>query len=537
MRKTLILIFCLLLAFTLAIGVSANEVEEATDISESTDISGKGYKSFQFLKDKRLNYYKSSGDTTLVLTNEEGMASLYLMFDYEYGQYTIKDTNNGRSITAGTYSFLHEFIDLQAAFGYLPTSVTLEFSNGAVQLGEIYVFSSGETPDFVQKWEPPLDGKADILMMPTHGDDDQLYFAGLLPYYAGELDCAVQVVYLTNHRCYTNLRIHEMINGLWATGVENYPLFAYRLDFRPKGDSIKDAYRTYASYGIYKDDLVGYVVEQFRRFKPQVVVGHDINGEYGHAMHKVYSEIIREAVEISNDPNAYSESAQKYGLWDVPKTYLHLLADNPIEINYDIPLESYDGLTAFQVTQKYGFPAHETQQQYRNFWTWLNGTKGEITKATEIELYNPCKFGLYRSTIGEDVAKNDFLENIVTYAEQERIEQERLEQERLEKERLERERLERIQQELAEIQQKRLDELERLEQERLEQERLEQERLEKERLEQEELERAIAEARKKNRITIACMAAVLLAAWNLASKLTKKHIEKQKNSKRLNSQK
>ena len=46
---------------------------------------------------------------------------------------------------------------------------------------------------------------------------------------------------------------------------------------------------------------------------------------------------------------------------------------------------------------------------------------------------------------------------------------------------------------------------------------------------------AIAEAKKKNRITIVCMAAVLLAAWNLASRLTKKHLEKQKNKKRLNS--
>ena len=59
--------------------------------------------------------------------------------------------------------------------------------------------------------------------------------------------------------------------------------------------------------------------------------------------------------------------------------------------------------------------------------------------------------------MGEDVLKNDFIENIVTYAEQERLEQERLEQERLEQERLEQERLE------ADLEAK------RLEQERLEQ--------------------------------------------------------------------
>jgi hypothetical protein len=126
-------------------------------------------------------------------------------------------------------------------------------------------------------------------MMPTHGDDEQLYFAGLLPYYAGELDYAVQVVYLTNHRSLTNTRVHEMLNGLWATGVENYPIFGYTLDFRI--DDRDATYRVYAQNNISKEDLVGFVVEQFRRFQPQVVVGHDIKGEYGQAPGKVSEDL------------------------------------------------------------------------------------------------------------------------------------------------------------------------------------------------------------------------------------------------------
>lgn len=521
MRKRILFAICLALAVSLAISAGAEEVKDAVDISDDTTISGDGYNSFGFLTDKDDMIYRQSDKTaSIILESDTGIGSLYLMFDYEYGEYTVTDNATGKTLTAGTYSFIHEFIDIEAGFGYTPKSLTLDFSSGAVYLSEIYIFSSGETPDFVQKWEPPLDGKTDILMMPTHGDDDQLYFAGLLPYYAGELDCAVQVVYLTNHRCYTTLRVHEMINGLWATGVENYPIFGYKLDFRI--DDLQGSYQVYANNGISKDDLVGFVVEQLRRFKPQVVVGHDINGEYGHGMHRVYADIIMDAVEISNDPESYPELAQEYGVWDVPKTYLHLLEENPIEINYDIPLESFDGLTAFQVTQKYGFPCHVTQQVYRNFWIWLNGSNGEITKATEIEKYNPCKFGLYRSTIGEDVQKNDFLENITTYAEQERLEQERLEQERLEKERLEQERLEK-----ERLEQERLEQ-ERLEQERLEQERLEQERLEQERLEREELELLIAEANRRQSITIICLTVVCFVGSSLAFRFTKKHFEKNK---------
>ena len=110
-------------------------------------------------------------------------------------------------------------------------------------------------------------------------------------------------------------------------------------------------------------------------------------------------------------------------------------------IDYDVPLEAFDGMTAFMATQTYGYPCHETQQ-YTWFTDWINGKTTPITKATEIKSYNPSHFGLYRSTVGEDVLKNDFMENITSYEEQARLEAERLEQERLEAERLEKERLE-----------------------------------------------------------------------------------------------
>ncbi len=505
MKKLLIWILSVILLFSLAISVNADEPEQATDISSGTTFSGTGYASFSFLIDKDdLSYRRSNGNAAITLENPAGIGSLYLIFDYEYGEYAIRDNNSEKVISAGTYGFLHEFADLESGFGYAPTSITVDFANGGVQLSEIYVFSTGETPSFVQKWEPPLDGKADILVMPTHGDDDQLFFAGLFPYYAGELDCAVQVAYLTDHRCYTNVRIHEIINGLWVSGVENYPVFASRLDFMTPGNGLKDAYDLYAKYGISKDQLIGFAVEQFRRFKPQVVVGHDINGEYGHAMHKVYADIIMKGIEISNNPESYPESAQKYGLWDVPKTYLHLLEDNPIALNYDIALDHFNGLTAFQVTQKYGLPCHVSQKYYSTFSLWYTDLEGELTKATDIKVYSPCKFGLYRSTIGPDVKKNDFLENIITYEEQIRLEQERLEQERLEQERLEQERLEQ-----ERLEQERL-EKERLEQERLEKERLEKERLEKERLEKQRQEQLAAEAKRVRLMTAVSVSGILV---------------------------
>ncbi len=500
-RKIFLIFLCLIGILALGLSVHADELPVAQDVTADTKISGTGYDSFSFLKDGNIKTYKKSANSaSITLENSEGIASLYLLFDLEYGEYTITDNNTGNILSGGIHGFLHEYVDLESAFLSAPTSITLDFENGSVRLSEIYAFSSGSAPKFVQQWEKPLEGGADLLLLATHGDDDQLFFAGLLPYYAGELDCRVQVAYLTDHRNLTHGRTHEMLNGLWAVGVDAYPVFGTFSDFRI--DSLQGTYNEYASQGVSKDMLLEYVVEQLRRFRPQAVVGHDVNGEYGHGMHMVYTDLLRQAVEITNDETKFSASAQQYGVWDVPKTYLHLWNENPIVMDYDTPLQYFDGLTAFQATQKLGYPCHESQQ-YTWFTRWINGNNGEITKATQIDTYNPCNFGLYRTTVGPDVEKNDFLENLTTYAEQERLEQERLEQERLEQERLEQERLEQ----------------ERLEQERLEKERLEQERLEQERLEQERLQAEQAAMRKKLLIAGGCLCVLLILLAIVVSKL------------------
>jgi len=439
-RKLLLFILCLVLILTAALVVTAEEADVAKDIRDSTTVSGSGYTNFSFLFDNNLNSYKkSTGNTTIKLQNDEGIGSLYILFQKEYGEYTITDNTTGETITAGQYDFLHEYIDLEKAFGYCPVSVTLSMKNGAVRLSEVYVFSSGKAPDYVQVWELPLEGKTDILLLSTHGDDEQLFFAGLLPYYTQERGYNVQVAYMTNHQLDNLARAHEMLNGLWAVGVRNYPVFGPFEDFLR--ETLRETYQEYAARGTSKTDIQEFVITQLRRFKPQVVVGHDINGEYYHGMHMVYTDSLIKVLELSGDATQFTDSAEKYGVWDVPKTYLHLYDQNKIVMDYDTPLEAWDGLTAFEVTQKYGYPCHESQQ-WTWFTRWINGSGIEITKASQIKTYNPCLFGLYRSTVGEDVLKNDVMENIVSYGEQERLEQERLEQERLEQERLEQERLE-----------------------------------------------------------------------------------------------
>lgn len=417
-RKILVLCCTAAIIFSSGNGASASEIPEMAE-----DISGKklvekqkGFSSVSQLFDGReRDPLKFREDAWITLAHEEGIGSLYLVFDTEYGEYTVTDPETGKTHRAGTDGFLHEFLDLETIFGTAPARVTLSFENGAGKLNELYAFTPGQTPDFVQKWQLPAEGETDIVLFSTHGDDEQLFFAGLLPYYAAERDCQVQVVYMTGHRNMSMRRSHEMLDGLWAVGIRSCPVFGPFGDYNTS--SASEAYHRYRQKGISQEDILSFVVEQVRRFRPKVAVGHDLNGEYGHGMHMVYAENLCKAVEVSADPALFPESAEAYGVWDVPKTYLHLFPEKPIVMDWDQPLGSFDGMTAYEVTKKLGFPRHVSQQTYYSWYFSGKDTAAEITQ------YSPCEFGLYRSTVGEDVQKNDFLENVTTYAQDAILEQ------------------------------------------------------------------------------------------------------------------
>ena len=80
-------------------------------------------------------------------------------------------------------------------------------------------------------------------------------------------------------------------------------------------------------------------------------------------------------------------------------------------------------MTAYEVTKNLGFPEHASQQSYYSWYFSGKDTAADITQ------YSPREFGLFRSTVGDDVLKNDFLENVTTYAQDAALEKQRLEEE------------------------------------------------------------------------------------------------------------
>lgn len=298
-----------------------------------------------------------------------------------------------------TGEFLHRAVRLCEPF---LGDITITFSETAA-VSEIEI--ADNVPADAQFWEKN-DSECDLLILSTHADDEQLFFAGVLPLYATNKDCETQVVYFTNHYDWP-VRRHEALNGLWAVGVTRYPVWS---DFPDAyATSRQTAINNLENAGFSEADAMGFQIEQIRRFKPQVILGHDLAGEYGHGQHILNATLLTDAVALASDGTAHPESAEKFGTHDTPKLYLHLYPENTVTLDLDTPIEGI-GKTPYQLS-KDGYSKHRSQAEFW-FTAWLNGENGEYTSAKQIEKYSPTLWGLYRSTVGPDTGKNDIFENL-----------------------------------------------------------------------------------------------------------------------------
>ena len=430
--------------------------EAAENLTEGLRITLSGGKGKKNITDDSIRTYSSfQGGETITLESDSPMGSFYVLWNKIPGQWTYKIGD--KAFPGGEKGFLHEYIVLSAP----AEKIVLEIPEEGAQITDIYAFSPGVPPGWVQVWEEPCE-RADLLLFSTHSDDEQLFFAGILPYYCIEREAYVQVVYGTNHWD-TATRPHEQLNGLWTVGVRHYPVIAeFPDDARSLGKSSESRETVLErARGVYdEEEWIAFEVEMLRRFQPQVVIGHDMDGEYRHGAHILNTDALLQALPLANDPSYEPESAQAWGLWEVPKTYLHLYEENPLVMDWDTPLESMGGSTPFELS-KQGYACHLSQQ---NTWftKWMNKDR-----AADINKYSPCEYGLYRTMVGEDVRKNDFLENITTYGEMERLmaeEEARMEEQRQKEEalRLEEERMrEETSRKLAEEERRRLEEVQR----------------------------------------------------------------------------
>ena len=266
-------------------------------------------------------------------------------------------------------------------------SVRVSAQKGKLELCEITVLTPGEAPDYVQIWRDPPE-KVDLMLFSTHPDDEVLWFGGMLPYYAGEQKKDVLVI---NAVYAYYFRRHELLSALWTCGVDVYPVI---LGYPNQQESVAEVIKEWEVKNRRpKDKMVALI----RQYKPDVVMLHDVDGEYGHTAHMAFSWLGQQGVERAADAAEHPESAETWGVWDVPKTYIHLWPENQLRMDWHQPLSAFGGKTGLEMAAE-GFACHASQQE-----RWRVQDGGEWDNAL---------FGLWRTTVGPDVEKNDLFENI-----------------------------------------------------------------------------------------------------------------------------
>ena len=384
-----------LFIFLLLIPMIVN-AEERTDFLKNSSIFINENATTKLSDNNYNTYITLNREDTITIENTETFNYVYIIYYVESMTGTIN--YNDTSTRIGENNFLHECIKLDEE----TNKITINYDD-TVRIKEIFLFNE-TLPNWVQTWNKPLD-KADILLFSTHSDDEHLFFAGLIPSMIAS-GKNIQVVYLTHHNDNPK-RLDEQLNGLWAVGLRNYPVLGAFPD--AYSESLNGATTNLSYAGFSLDDVIKFQIDIIKRFKPLVVVNHDEAGEYSHGQHILNTHALKEALNLLEDE------------YKPEKVYLHLYAENPITMNYDIPLEYYNGMTAYEVS-KLGYAEHDSQQ-YTWFTDWLKGKNNEYTKATDIKTYSPTKFGLYYSKNGNyETLDNDLFYDVEIISNEEPIE-------------------------------------------------------------------------------------------------------------------
>ncbi len=285
-------------------------------------------------------------------------------------------------------------------------------------------------------WLPPTN-KIVLLAVWAHPDDEGIWGGGSLPYYSQVVNVPTMLVCMT--ASWGTVRGDELQCAAWTYGLRYSPVFGQFKDIdsniatnNPYTNTI-DMTWDYWADGVLEGDgsdveagkarAINYVAEQIRRYRPDVIITHDLNGESGHDNHKATAYAVTHAFFVAADPDAAATNLIGLPPWQAQKLYVHLYSTNRLfHTHWETPYQVLTNLTPHQVANT-GLTCHVSQGPSR----WISAS---VYPPAGMYTAWPAEWwGLYASTVGPDtvlstntsvrgynvpggVAAGDFLEHI-----------------------------------------------------------------------------------------------------------------------------
>ena len=236
----------------------------------------------------------NKGKTLSIQWNDSvPVVSVFISFYYEPVDYTVMQfDSSGLMLSEEPGVLLYNNL-IETLPETRKVSIRADADNCA--LCSLYAYGEGAVTDYHAF--APTAQKADYMTFAMHPDDDVLFLGAVYPLYDAERGLTgVSMIMSTKlPEKLQRQRRQEDLNSSWVIGLKTQPVFGGFPDI-PQ-DYYKQFHHTFTT-----DDVTRYAVTQIRRYRPEVVVTQDLNGEYGHWQHKVLAEGVQAAVPLAADP-------------------------------------------------------------------------------------------------------------------------------------------------------------------------------------------------------------------------------------------
>ena len=388
-------------AFTCAGAEKAKKKQNASEIKKGITYNSSGQnKDYQYMRDDDFSTgLPLKGSTAwLEIHTEKPVFGIYLMllenntaplgYDIQ-----IKNKDGAWENVAKGGEYLVNWHQLDEGVREFRIQST---GKGQFSIAELRLYGKGKKPKDLQEWKTIE--KCDMMLITAHCDDEVLWFAGLLPTYAGERGLRVQVAVLAPGESERKL---ELLHAIWHCGVTAYPEFIGLAD--KKKWTLEEQYKLWKGETIVQE----LVTDVIRRHQPEVIVTHGKNGEYGHGAHKVACDVTKKCFKLAAKENKFPESAIKYGTWQAKKLYLHEYTKHVIPCNWNKPLKAFGGKNGYNVAAE-AFQYHRSQIIAQ----WNMNPDGTVFRKGKLQDYDNSLFGLYYTKVGQDSGIGDFMEHI-----------------------------------------------------------------------------------------------------------------------------
>ncbi len=249
----------------------------------------------------------------------------------------------------------------------------------------------------VRETSTPQPDKAALMVVIAH-PDDEAYFPGLLPYACRVRQLPVVFIVLTSGeagiepRGNRERREEEQRRACRVYGLPNEPIFARFPDGAWQG-TLEENWKLWGG----ENRAAEWLVEQIRRYRPDVIVTHALDGESGHANHVGCALSVTKAVAWAADAAVLPAAANGSGPWGTKKLYVHRWPIRSLAFRQDVPVDGL-GQTCLQIGEAGG--REHVSQGY------------DKQPFSELDEPGVSRFGLYATAVGEDSRSGDLFEHV-----------------------------------------------------------------------------------------------------------------------------